>query len=101
MHGRLPSSPIYKEFRFPKSKNEVMLVTFFDSHGIIHKAFVPPGQTVNKEYYVEVLPRVVQRIRPVRPQLQKRRSWFLLHGNARPHTAVSIRQVLGPQKIQI
>jgi hypothetical protein len=33
----------------------VILVTFFGSQGIIHKEFVPPGQTVNKEYYVEAL----------------------------------------------
>jgi hypothetical protein len=38
-----------------------MLVTF-DSQGIIHKEFVPPGLMVNKEYYVEVLSCLVQRI---------------------------------------
>jgi hypothetical protein len=44
----------------------VVLVTFFDIQGIIHREFVPPGQTMNKEYCVEILSRLVQRILPVR-----------------------------------
>jgi hypothetical protein len=42
----------------------------------------------------EALSRLVQRIRRVRPQFQEGGSWFLLHDNARPHTAVSIKQFL-------
>jgi hypothetical protein len=76
-----------------------MLVTFFDSQGIIHKSFVPSDQTENKECYVEVLSRVVQRIHGVRPQFEERGSWFLLHDSARPHTAVSIKQFLAKQGI--
>ena len=30
---------------------------FFDSQGIVHKEFVPPGQTVNQTFYREVLER--------------------------------------------
>jgi hypothetical protein len=37
-----------------------MLVTFFDSQEIIHKEFVPPCQTANKQYYAKVMPRFVQ-----------------------------------------
>jgi hypothetical protein len=51
-----------KKFRFQESKNKVGLVTFSDSQGIIQEEFVPPGKNVNKEYYVEVLSRLVQRI---------------------------------------
>jgi hypothetical protein len=71
-----------------------MWVTIFDSQGISHKQFVPSGQTVNKEYYVEVLSRLVQSIHRIRPQFQKRGSSFLLHDNARPHTTVSVKQFL-------
>jgi hypothetical protein len=66
----------------------------FDNHRTIDKEFVPPGQTVNKEYYMEVLSRAVQRIRRVRPQFQERESRFLLNDSARPYTAVSVKQVL-------
>jgi hypothetical protein len=35
-------------------KNKVMLVTFFDSHRILHKEFALPDQTMNMEYHAEV-----------------------------------------------
>jgi len=40
------NSPRPKKARMSKSKIKSMLVCFFDSQGIIHKEFVPPGQTV-------------------------------------------------------
>jgi hypothetical protein len=97
-----PSSPRHKDCRFKKSRNKVILVTFYYSQGIIHKEFIPPGQMVNKVlvYYVEVLSRLVQRIRRVRPQFQERGSWFLLHDTARPHTAVSVKQFLANKGFQ-
>jgi hypothetical protein len=87
-----------KNFDF-RSKQKATLATFFYSKGIIHKKFVPPGRTVNKEYYVEVLSRLVQRIRRVRPQFHEKGSWFLLHDYARPHTTVSVKQFLAKQGI--
>jgi hypothetical protein len=63
-----------------------MLVTFFNSLGIIYAECVPPGQTVNKEYYVEVLSCLVQRIRQERPQFQEEEA--LLHDYMRPHKVV-------------
>jgi hypothetical protein len=47
----------------------------------------------------DVLSRLVQKIRRVRPQFQERGIWFLLHENARPHTVVSIKQFLKKQGI--
>jgi hypothetical protein len=38
-----------QQIQFHKLKNKVILATFFDSQRIIHKEFVPPGQTVNDE----------------------------------------------------
>jgi hypothetical protein len=32
-----------------------MLLTFIDIRGIVHREFVPTGQTVNQVYYLEVL----------------------------------------------
>jgi hypothetical protein len=43
-HGIVLTRPFKTQnFLFQKSKNKVMLVTFFDSQGNIHKEFVPPG----------------------------------------------------------
>jgi hypothetical protein len=47
----------------------------------------------------EELTHLIQIIRRVRPQLQERGSWFLLHDNTSPHTAVSIKQILAIQGI--
>ena len=41
---------------------------FFDCEGIIHKEFLPEGSTLNAAAYVEVLKRLLQRIRWVRLQ---------------------------------
>lgn len=35
-----------------KLKN--MLVVFFEANSVIHKQLVPPGQTVNAAYYVNI-----------------------------------------------
>jgi hypothetical protein len=53
----------------------------------------------NSSTYVEVLSRLIQRIRRVRPQFQERGSWFLLYDNARPHTATSIKSFWAKQGI--
>jgi len=33
-------------------------LVFFNANGIVHKEFVPPGQTVNHQFYLEVLKRL-------------------------------------------
>jgi hypothetical protein len=43
MEWRSPSSPRYNKFWFQKSKNKVLLVTFINSQGILHKELVPQG----------------------------------------------------------
>ena len=35
-----------------------MLIIFFDWEGGVHYEFAPRDQTINKEYYVEVLQRL-------------------------------------------
>ena len=44
---------------------------FFDSTGMIYMHWVPTGQTVNKEYYVEVLREFRKRFHRKRPALTK------------------------------
>jgi hypothetical protein len=70
-----------------------MLATFFDMQEIIYKEFIPPSQMVNKEYYVEVLSYLVQRICQERPPFQGQGSWFL-HNNARSLIAVAVKEFL-------
>jgi hypothetical protein len=55
------NSPRPKKARMSKSKMKTMLIcSFFDSQDIFHKEFVPQGQTVNKQYYREVLERLIK-----------------------------------------
>jgi hypothetical protein len=63
------------------------------------RELIPTDRRMTLRMMEEVLPRLVHRIRRVRPQVQERGSWFLLHDNARPHTAVLIKQFLAKQGI--
>ena len=38
------------------------------SKGIIHREFVPTGQTITGAYYLEVLKRLMAKIRRIRPE---------------------------------
>jgi hypothetical protein len=67
-----------------------MLITFVDKRGVIHKEFVPEGQTVNSAFYVGVIGRLLKRISRVRPQFRAEVSWFLLHDNAPSHSAMVV-----------
>jgi hypothetical protein len=77
----------------------MFIVFFFDIQGIVHKEFVPPGQTVNGKFYCEVLKQLRDSIRRKRPEkfstttthppihrslfssfwLPKTRQWFPTH----------------------
>jgi hypothetical protein len=51
-------SPRPKKARKSKSKIKTMLVVFFDIQGIIMTQYVPPSQTVNWTYYIELLTKL-------------------------------------------
>ena len=40
------------------SKVKVMLIVFFDMEGCVHYEYVPQGQTVNQQFYLQVLKRL-------------------------------------------
>lgn len=71
-----------------------MLICFFDVRGVVHSEFIPPGQTVNQAFYLEVLKRLRNNVRQKRPDLWQTRDWFFHHDNAPAHTAISVRQFL-------
>jgi len=77
------NSPRPKKARMSKSKIKTMLICFFDSQGVVHKEFVPRGQTVNKQYYREILERLIKRVHRVRPEIAD--TWMLHHDNAPSH----------------
>ena len=67
-------SPRPKKARQGKSTHKLLMIPFFDSTGMIYMHWVPTGQTVNKEYYVEVLREFRKKFRWKRPALFNRLS---------------------------
>ena len=56
-------SPRPKKARQSKSTHNLLMIPLFDSTGMIYMHWVITGQTVNKEYYVEVLREFRKRFR--------------------------------------
>jgi len=71
-----------------------MLLAFFDSEGIVHHEYAPDGQTINKEFYTEVLRRLHESFRRKRPEKWRDDDWILHHDNAPAHTSHLVQQFL-------
>ena len=67
---------------------------FFDSTGMMYMHWVPTGQTVNKEYYVEVLREFSKRFRQKRPALFKSGQWHFQQDNAPVHNSILVTDYL-------
>ena len=87
-------SPRPKKARQSKSTHKLLMITFFDSTGMIYMHWVPIGQTVNKEYYVEVLREFSKRFRRKRPALFKSAQWHFHQGNAPVHNSILVTHYL-------
>ena len=74
---------------------------FFDWQGVIHKEFVPEGETINAVYYKCVMERLLNRIQCVRPGTCESGDWFLLHDNAPSHNATIVKQFLAKWKVTV
>ena len=54
--------------------------------------FVPRGETVNKEFYLNVLKRLREAVRRKRPEAWTNNTWMLHHDNAPAHASLVIRE---------
>jgi len=77
-----------------------MLVIFFKWQGVIHKEFVPEGETINAVYYKGVMERLLNRIRRVRPGMCESGNSFLLH-DVLSHNARIVKQFLAQRKVTV
>jgi len=100
-HWKSPTSPRPKKARQVKSNLKSVIITFFDIKGIVHKEFVPTGQTVNSGFYCEVLRRLREKVRRHCPQLWREQTWLLHHDNAPSHTAVLHHQFMAKNKMAV
>ena len=94
-------SPRPKKVRQVRSKMKVMLIVFFDMEGIVHYEYVPQGQTVNQQFYLQVLKRLRLAVSRKMPQKQPAGAWALHHDNAPAHTAHSIQVFLASHDILV
>ncbi|GFT38234.1 histone-lysine n-methyltransferase setmar-like protein [Trichonephila clavipes] len=76
---KFPSEPRPKKARQSRSNIKSMLIGFFYYEGIVHHEYAHTGQTINKEYYIEVLKRLRNAIRRKRLQLWESGDWLLHH----------------------
>ena len=87
-------SPRPKKARQSKSTHKLLKIPFFDSTGMIYIHWVPTGQTVNKEYYVEFLMEFRKRFRRKRPALFKSGQWHFQQDNAPVHNFILVTDYL-------
>ncbi|GFV96558.1 uncharacterized protein TNCV_3260221 [Trichonephila clavipes] len=71
-----------------------MLIVFFDAVGIVHHEYAPQGQTVNKEFYLDVMRRLREVVQRKRPVLWAFSRWMLHHAGAPAHTTILVQQFL-------
>ena len=100
--GKHAGSPRPKKTRQSKSIHKLLMITFFlDSAGMIYMNWVPTGQTVNKEYYVEVLREFSKRFRRKRAALFKSSQWHFHQDNAPVHNSILVTDYLTKMGINI
>ena len=93
-------SPRPKKARQSKSTHKLLMIPFFHSTGMIYMHWVPTGQTVNKEYYVEVLREFRKRFHRKRPALFKSGQWHFHQDNAPIHSSVLVTDYLSKMGIK-
>ena len=94
VNGKVHHLQDQKKARQVKSNVKTMLICFFDIKGLVHLEFIPQGQTVNQQFFLEVLKRLHDAVRRKCPELWQSGEWLLHRDNAPTHTALSLWQFL-------
>ena len=62
MEWRHPTSPRTKKFKAQNSAGKIMAMVFWDSQGVILVDFLPKGETINSEVYIETFRKLKAKI---------------------------------------
>jgi hypothetical protein len=81
-----------REVSRKKRGKKVMLLAFFDSEGIVHHKYAPNGQSINQEFYLEVLRCLRVSVRRKRPEKWRDGDLILHHDNAPAHNSHLVQQ---------
>jgi transposase len=68
---------------------------------MVHYSYAPEGQTINKEYYLEVIRHLRDAVRHKRLDLWASRNWQLHHDNAPAHSSHLIQSFLAKHGIPV
>jgi histone-lysine N-methyltransferase SETMAR len=82
------------------SRTKQMLVAFFDKKGLVYTHIVPRGVTINPNYTIIVLGKLMKHLRIKRPETIEQ-EWFLHCDNAPVHTAAIVKNWLAARAIQM
>ena len=93
-------SPRAKKASQSKSTHKLLMIPFFESTGMIYMHWVPTGQIVNKEYYVEVLREFRKRFLGKRPALFKSAQWHFHQDNEPVHNPILVTDYLSKMGIK-
>ena len=74
---------------------------FFYSRGIVHHEYAPEGQTINKEYYLQVLRRLQEAVRRKRPDMWAAKNFQLHRDNAPAHSTHVIHLFLAKTSMSL
>ena len=96
-----PESSRPRKARQVRSNVKAMLTCFFDSRGIVHHEYAPEGQTINKEYYLQVLRRLREAVRRKRPDMWAAKNFQLHHDNSPAHPAYVIHAFLAKNSMSL
>ena len=94
-------SPRRKKARQVRSKVKGMLIVFFYMEDIAHYEYIPQGQTVNRQFYLQVLKRLRLAVSRKRPQKRAAWTWALYHDKTPAHTVHSIQVFLASHGIPV
>ena len=87
-------SPRPKKTRQSKSTHKHLMIPFSETTGVIYMHWFPSRQTVNKEYYVEVLWGPRKRFGRKRPALFKSSQWHFHQDNTAVHNCILVTYYL-------
>ena len=76
-----------------------MVICFFNSHGIVHKEFVPQGETVNQHFTVKFLKDCEKHFVCAWPNIKD--TWMLHHDNVPCHINLEIAEFLARKCIPV
>ena len=93
-------SPRPKKARQSESTHKLLMIPFFffffflQHWHIIYMHWIPTGQTLNKEYYVEILRKFRKRFCQKMPALFKSGQWHFYQDNAPVHNSILVTDYL-------